>query len=60
MADDQSADTEAAAQHTIDAVVDSVSSSLTTWGVVTVIVGALVTVAGVLFRIVGGGRQRAF
>nr|WP_221247639.1 hypothetical protein [Gordonia humi] len=59
LVDDRAADTEEAARRTVEVVADDISGSLITWAVIAVIVGALVTVAGILFRIVGGGRRRA-
>ncbi|WP_420041946.1 hypothetical protein [Gordonia sp. MP11Mi] len=60
LAGDKTADTDEAARRTVEVVADGVSSDLANLSLIVAIAGALVTVAGLLLRIVGGRRRSAF
>lgn len=58
LAGDKAADTDEAARRTVEVVADGVSSDLVQTSAIVAVVGALIVVAGLLLRIVGGNRSR--
>ena len=59
LAGDKASDTDEAARRTVEVVADGVSSDLVQWALITGGAGALVAVAGIILRAVGGGRRTA-